>query len=92
VTTLLFRCRVGDFDTWLPQYEAAVRVTPEVTSYRVWHGQDDPNEVVIIETFESREVAERLLNSPEMQEEMASHDVDLSSIQVAWLDEAAASA
>jgi quinol monooxygenase YgiN len=90
-TTLLFRCKVPDFDAWLPKYEAAVGPLPEVLTYKVWRGQDDPNAVTIIETYESREVAEALLNSPEMQAEIAAHDVDLSSIQVDWLDEAAAS-
>jgi quinol monooxygenase YgiN len=91
MTTLLFRCRVPDFDSWLPKYEAAVRPIPEILSYRVWHGQDDPNSIVIMETYDSREFAEQLLASPEMQAEMAAHDVDLASIQVEWLDEAASS-
>ena len=36
------------------------RTRPDVRSYRVWRGQDDPNLVVITETFDSREVAEAL--------------------------------
>jgi hypothetical protein len=92
MTTLLFRCRVADFGSWLPQYEAAVRQVSEILSYRVWHGQDDSNLVVIMETYERREPAERLLESPELEEEMRSHGVDLSSIEVTWLDEAASSA
>jgi hypothetical protein len=50
----------------------------------VWHGQDDPSFVVIQETYDAREFAEALLNSPEMQKEMASHGV--SDVQTYFLD------
>ena len=90
-TTLLFRCKVPDFDEWLPKYVEAVEPVSQVLTYRVWRNQDDSRAVTIIETYESRQIAEDLLNSPEMQAEMAAHDVDMDSIEVVWLEEAASS-
>jgi hypothetical protein len=84
MTTLLLTCRVADYKRWRPLYEEAVSHIPEILTWRVWHGQDDPNVVVIQETYESREFAEALLNSPEMQNEMADHGV--SAVQTYFLD------
>jgi quinol monooxygenase YgiN len=89
VTTVLIRCLVADFDAWRPQYEDSTALRPEVLSYRLWRGVDDPNLVVLVETFESREAAEALLNQPAIQEEMAEHGVDVSSVTVDFLDEVA---
>ena len=89
MTTVLLRCRVADFDAWRPQYEASTAPRPEVLSYRILRGVDDPNLVVLVETFESREAAEALLNQPGLQEEMAEHGVDVSSVTLDFLDEVA---
>ena len=85
MTTLLMTCRVPEYETWRPLYEEAVSHIPEILTWRVWHGQDDPEVVVLMETYDSREFAERLLNSPEMQKEMADHGV--SSVKTYFLDE-----
>ena len=84
MTTLLLTCRVEDYTTWRPLYEDAISHIPEILTWRVWHGQDDPNFVVIQETYESRDFAEGLLNSAEMQKERADHGV--SSLQTYFLD------
>ena len=88
--TFLLRCQVADFDTWRPQYEESTAATPEVLSYRLFRGTDDTNLVVLIETFESREVAEALLNAPGLQDEMAAHGVDVSSLTLDFLNDVAA--
>jgi hypothetical protein len=87
MTTLLLTCRVADYVTWRPLYDEAVAHTPEIRSWRVWHGQDDPNFVVIEETYEERDVAEAILASEETKAEMAAHGVDTSSLQAWFLDE-----
>jgi len=87
MTTMLFTCRVADYDVWRPRYEAAMQHVSDVQSWRVWHDQDDPALVVIMETYDSRDVAERLLASQEIQDLMAADGVDLSSVQVRYLDE-----
>jgi quinol monooxygenase YgiN len=91
VIKFLLRCRVADFDAWRPQYEESTVARPEVLSYRLLRGADDPNLVVLIETFESREVAEALLNQPGLQEEMVEHGVDVSSLTFDFLDDVGSS-
>jgi quinol monooxygenase YgiN len=90
VVTLLIRCRVADYDFWRPRYDAVVARDRELglQSSQVWRGQDDPNLVVIMERFESREAVEALLGNPELQAEMIADGVDVSSVQVDFLDEA----
>jgi quinol monooxygenase YgiN len=90
VTTVLLRCRVADFDAWRPEHEASTAARPEVLSYRLWRGVDDPNLVVLIETFESREIVDALLNDPAIQQEMIDHGVDVSSVALDFLDEVGA--
>lgn len=91
MVTMMFCCRVADYDTWRPLYESAMNGLAEVRSWQVWRGQDDPNFVITKETFDSRDVAEGLLASDEIKNEMASHGVDPSSVQVWFLDEAGSS-
>ena len=91
MTTLLLRFRVADYDAWRPEYDSAIERTSEVRSSRVWRGQDDPNLVVIAETYDSREVAEALLAEaladPAIQAEIEEYGVDMSSVQIDYLDE-----
>ena len=84
MVTVLIRCRVADYDFWRPRYDAAVArdMGKGVLSSQVWRGQDDPNVVVIIETYDSRESVEALMNSPEIQAEMVADGVDPSSVQL----------
>jgi quinol monooxygenase YgiN len=89
MVTMLIRCRVADYDAWRRGYDAAIERDVEVRSFRVWRGIDDPNLVVIEETYESRAAAEALLNDPAMAQEMAEHGVDAASLQVDFFDEVA---
>jgi quinol monooxygenase YgiN len=92
VTTLMVRFRVADYDAWRPQFDGAMeRAQGVVRSYRVWRSQDDRNLVLTAETFDSREAAEALLQSPAIQDEMKAHGVDPASVQIDWLDEVGAS-
>ena len=93
MVTLLIRCRVADYDFWRPRYDGAVTRDLDgggLLSSQVWRGHDDPNLVVIVETYESRESAEALLNSPDIQADMLADGVDASSVQLDFLDEAPA--
>ncbi len=86
--TVLLRCRVADYAVWKPQYDQAVDRMTEIGSSQVWRGCDDPNLVVILETFESREIAEAALTNPVVLEEMPKHGVDMASVQVDFLEDA----
>ena len=74
MTTVLARFQVADYDAFRPGYDRAVAAFGEIRSHRVWRGQDNPNLVVITETFDSREVAEALWTSQETQDAMASDE------------------
>ncbi len=87
MTTVFCRCRVADFEAFRPGYDRAVEVTPELRSYGLWRGQDDPNLVVVVETFDSRAVAEAVWTSPVTQEAMAADGIDMSSVRIEYFDE-----
>jgi hypothetical protein len=89
MVTVLIRCRVADYDSWRPRYETAVTRDSGLgqQSSRVWRSQDDPNIVVIMETYDSRQTVEALLNDPAIQEEMVADGVDPTSVQLDFLDE-----
>jgi quinol monooxygenase YgiN len=87
MTTVLCRCRVADYDAWRPRYDHALQVTPGIRTYRIWRGQDDPNLVVVEETFDSREQAQAMWTSPETEAAMVADGVDMSTVSVEYFDE-----
>ncbi|HXH97078.1 MAG TPA: antibiotic biosynthesis monooxygenase [Gaiellaceae bacterium] len=87
MTTVLCRCLVADYDAWRPGYDHAVQVTPGIRAFRLWRSQDDPNLVVIEETFDSREEAQAAWTSAETEAAMAADGVDMSSVWIEYLDE-----
>jgi hypothetical protein len=87
MTIVLARFQVADYDAFKPGYDRAMATISEIRSHRVWRGQDDPKLVVITETFDSREVAEALWTSQATQDAMASDGIDMSSVQIDYLDE-----
>ncbi|MGZ4289633.1 MAG: hypothetical protein ACXVQZ_03335 [Gaiellaceae bacterium] len=91
-TTVLISHRVADYEAWQVIYDEATAgpLGSDVLTYRVWRGQDDPNLVVITETYESREVAEAAFANTALAEVIASAGVDMSSIRIDYLDEVAA--
>ena len=84
MTTVLCVCRVADFDAWRPGYERGVATEGESQSWRIWRGQDDPNLVAVVETFDSRETAEAIWSSPQVQEAMERDGVDPSTVQIQY--------
>jgi quinol monooxygenase YgiN len=89
MTTVLARFHVADYDAWRPGYDHAVQVTPGIRTYRAWRGQDDPNLVVVEETFDSREVAQAAWTSTETQAAMEADGIDMSSVRLEYFDEVA---
>jgi len=84
--------RVADYDAWRPEFDRAVKAdwTGGTYSYRVWRGQDDPNLVIVVNNYESREAAEAVINNPTLREAMARGGVIASSVRVDFVDEVAA--
>ena len=89
MTTVLCRCRVADWDAWRPGYDHAVKVTPGIRSFRLWRGQDDPNLVMVEETFDTREEAQTVWTDAEMFAAMEADGVDMSSVSIEYFDEVA---
>jgi hypothetical protein len=89
MTTILVRCRVADYESWRRNYEQflASQLGGNIRSSRVWRGQDDRNLVLLAETYDSRELAEADVTNPEIEAAMVSDGVDLSSVQIDYLDD-----
>ena len=87
MTTVLARFRVADYDAFRPGYDEALATFKEIRSYGVWRGQDDPNLVVIAETFDSRDVAEELWTNQATKDAMVNDGVDMTSSHIDYLDE-----
>ena len=87
MTTVLCHCRVADYDAWRRGYDHALKVTPGVRSFRAWRAQDDPNLVMVEETFDKREQAQAAWTSPETLAAMEADGIDMSSVWVEYFDE-----
>jgi quinol monooxygenase YgiN len=92
MVTLMTECRVADYDAWREQFDGVIERTADVLrAHQIWRDQDDPNVVVIFETFDSREIVEGLVNSTEVQEEMAAHGIDMGSVRIRYVDDVGSS-
>lgn len=90
MTTVLCHCRVADYDRWRRGYDHAVQVTPGVRTFRAWRGQDDPNLVMVEETFDTRDEALAAWTSSETQAAMEADGMDMSSLWIEYFDEVGA--
>src|ERR1700750_1470752 len=86
-TTVLCRCRVADYEARRAGYDHAVQVRPGVRTFRLWRAHDDPNLVVIEETFDTRDEAQAAWTGAETQAAMEADGVDMSSVWIEYFDE-----
>lgn len=91
MTTVLVNHKVADYDAWRPEFDRAMEAewSSDIRSYQVWRGQDDPNHVIVTNTFDSREAAEAMANSSALREAMGRAGVVESSVQIDYFDEVA---
>jgi quinol monooxygenase YgiN len=87
MTTVIASFDVADWDDWRAGYANAVTADPDLRSWRILRAQDNPNHVVIVETFDSREIAERAFTSEQTRELMAADGIDMSSLRFDFYDE-----
>jgi hypothetical protein len=87
MTTVIASFNVADYDHWRAGSAHAVGDS-NLRSCRIWQGQDNPNRVVIIETFDTREYAEQVFTSETTHKAMTADGVYLASLSVEYLDEA----
>jgi hypothetical protein len=83
------RAETGVLKPFRPEYDRvhAGPLGSACRTWRIWRGQDDPNLVVIEETYASREAAEAMVNHPDLPAEIANAGVDMSSIRIDYMDE-----
>jgi hypothetical protein len=89
--TVFVHHRVTDYKTWRPEFDRTAHgdwaKDLRDYSFRVWRGQDDPNLVIVANTFESREAAEAVMNNPALREAMARGGVVASSVRIDFVDD-----
>ena len=73
----------GELDTRM-----LLRQHRKFRSYRIWRGQDDSNYVITAETFDSREVAERIWTAEETKAAMRADGIDMSTVIIEYVEEA----
>jgi hypothetical protein len=59
----------------------------DMRSYRVRRGLDDPNLVIVANTFDSRQTAEAMMNGPVLREAMGRGGVIQNSVRIDIVDE-----
>jgi hypothetical protein len=87
MTTVIASFDIADWDHWRAGYAKAVAGDPDLRSSRVLRSQDRPNHVVIVETFDSREIAERAFTSEQTRELMIADGIDMDSVEFGFFDE-----
>jgi quinol monooxygenase YgiN len=85
----LVRHRVADFDAWRKVYDdfAPIQAEHGVHAHQVLRSIENPNDVIVTHTFDSREAAKAFFAMPELKESMSKAGVSADSVQVSYFDE-----
>jgi heme-degrading monooxygenase HmoA len=88
-TVSLVRHRVADYDAWKKVYDGFAPIQTEhgVIGHRVLRSIENPNDVIVTHTFDSREAAKAFFAMPELKEAMSQAGVDADSVQISYFDE-----
>ena len=88
-TISLVRHRVADFDTWRKEYDGFAPIQAEhgVQGHQVLRSIENPNDVIVTHTFDSREAANAFFAMPELKEAMGKAGVDPDSVKISYFDE-----
>ena len=88
-TVAVVRHRVADFDAWKKVYDGFAPVQAEhgVHAHQVLRSIENPNEVIVTHTFDSREAARAFFAMPELKEAMSQGGVDADSVEISYFDE-----
>lgn len=89
MTTVLVRHQVADYHVWKREYDRIISgpLGAAVLAHRVWRSEDDPNLVVIAETYASRAAADEAAAHPDLIAAFADAGVVMASVQVDYLAE-----
>ena len=88
-TISLVRHRVADFDAWKKVYDdfAPIQAEHGVQAHQVLRSIENPNDVTVTHTFDSREAAKDFFARPELKEAMSKAGVKADSVEISYLDE-----
>lgn len=91
MSTFFVRHHVADYDAWRAVYDgvAEMQRAAGVTEAAVYRDADDPNLVLVMHRFESREQADAFMSNNDARAAMADAGVDLDSIRVEVYEDAA---
>ncbi len=89
MTTILVNHRVADYDSWKPEFDRAMAAewSSDIRSYQVWRGQDDPSHLIVTNTVDTREAAEKFVNGSALREAVGRAGVVESFVQIDYVDE-----
>jgi heme-degrading monooxygenase HmoA len=93
-TIALIRHRVADFDAWKEVYDGFALVQAEhgVQAHQVLRSIENPNDVTVTHTFDSREAARAFFAISSLKETMGEAGVDADSVEISYFDEVEAGA
>ena len=88
-TVAVIRHRVADFDAWKKVYDGFAPVQAEygVHAHQVLRSAENPNDLIVTHTFDSREAARAFLATPELKDAMSEAGVDAGSVEISYFDE-----
>jgi heme-degrading monooxygenase HmoA len=88
-TTAVVRHRVDNFDGWKKAYDefASIQAEHGVRAHQVLRSIENPNDVVVTHTFDSREDARAFFARPELKEAMSGAGVNADSVEISYFDE-----
>lgn len=92
MTTVFVHHRVADYNTWKLEFDRALKAdwTRDIRSHQVWRGLDDPNLVIVANSFDSRQTAEAVMNNATLHEAMGRGGVIQSTVRIDYVDEVSA--
>jgi quinol monooxygenase YgiN len=88
-TIALVRHRVADYDAWKKVYDGFAPTQAEhgVLGHQVLRSIENPNDVIVTHTFDSREGARAFFAMPELKEAMSQAGVNADSVEISYFDE-----
>jgi heme-degrading monooxygenase HmoA len=93
-TIAVIRHRVADYDAWKTEYDGFAPIQAEhgVQAHQVLRSIENPNDVIVTHTFDSREDARAFFAMPELKEAMSQAGVSADSLEISYFDEIEAGA
>jgi len=93
-TIALVRHPVADFDAWKQMYDGFAPTQAEhgVQAHQVLRSIENPNDVIVTHTFDSREAARAFFAMPELKEAMSEGGVNADAFEISYFDEVEAGA